>query len=127
MIFAVALLFAGVASTITSGMAAGSIFAGMYREPYDIKDSHSRWGVLLSLVIAFVIIMVISNPFMGLIYSQMILSIQLPITIFLQVYLTSSEKVMGKYKNRNSTKWILYILGGIVTMLNLMLLISFIV
>ena len=126
-IFAVALLFAGVASTITSGMAAGSIFAGMYREPYDIKDSHSRWGVLLSLVIAFVIIMVISNPFMGLIYSQMILSIQLPITIFLQVYLTSSEKVMGKYKNRNSTKWILYILGGIVTMLNLMLLISFIV
>lgn len=28
-VFAVALLFAGVASTITSGMAAGSIFAGM--------------------------------------------------------------------------------------------------
>ncbi len=126
-IFAVALLFAGVASTITSGMAAGSIFAGIYKEPYDIKDSHSRWGVLLSLVIAFAIIMVISNPFMGLIYSQMILSIQLPITIFLQVYLTSSEKVMGKYKNRTSTKWILYILGGIVTVLNLMLLISFIV
>ena len=46
-IFAVALLFAGIASTITSGMAAGSIFAGIYREPYDIKDSHSRWGVLL--------------------------------------------------------------------------------
>lgn len=45
MIFAVALLFAGIASTITSGMAAGSIFAGIYREPYDIKDSHSRWGI----------------------------------------------------------------------------------
>lgn len=43
----------------------------------------------------------------------------------LQVYLTSSEKVMGKYKNRTSTKWILYFLGGIVTLLNLMLLISF--
>lgn len=123
-VFAVALLFAGVASTITSGMAAGSIFAGMFKEPYDIKDSHSRWGVLLSLLLALAIIMVVSNPFMGLIYSQMILSIQLPITIFLQVYLTSSEKVMGKYKNRTSTKWILLILGGIVTVLNLMLLIS---
>lgn len=123
-IFAVALLFAGVASTITSGMAAGSIFAGIYREPYDIKDNHSRWGVLISLVLALAIIMVISNPFMGLIYSQMILSIQLPITIFLQVYLTSSERVMGKYKNRTFTKWILYILGGIVTTLNLMLLVS---
>lgn len=125
MIFAIALLFAGVASTITSGMAAGSIFAGMYREPYDIRDTHSRWGVLLSLVMALLIIMVISNPFMGLIYSQMILSIQLPVTIFLQVYLTSSEKVMGKYKNCTSTKWILYFLGGVVTLLNLMLLISF--
>lgn len=123
-IFAVALLFAGIASTITSGMAAGSIFAGIYREPYDIKDSHSRWGVLLSLVMALIIIMLVSNPFMGLIYSQMILSIQLPITIFLQVYLTSSGKVMGKYKNRTSTKWILYILGGIVTVLNMMLFIS---
>ena len=123
-IFAVALLFAGIASTITSGMAAGSIFAGIYREPYDIKDSHSRWGVLLSLVMALIIIMLVSNPFMGLIYSQMILSIQLPVTIFLQVYLTSSGKVMGKYKNWTSTKWILYILGGIVTVLNVMLFIS---
>ena len=123
-IFAVSLLFAGIASTITSGMAAGSIFAGIYREPYDIKDSHSRWGVLLSLVMALIIIMLVSNPFMGLIYSQMILSIQLPVTIFLQVYLTSSGKVMGKYKNRTSTKWILYILGGIVTVLNVMLFIS---
>ena len=123
-IFAVALLFAGIASTITSGMAAGSIFAGIYREPYDIKDSHSRWGVLLSLVMALIIIMLVSNPFMRLIYSQMILSIQLPVTIFLQVYLTSSGKVMGKYKNRTSTKWILYILGGIVTVLNVMLFIS---
>ena len=100
-IFAVALLFAGIASTITSGMA-----------------------VLLSLVMALIIIMLVSNPFMGLIYSQMILSIQLPVTIFLQVYLTSSGKVMGKYKNRTSTKWILYILGGIVTVLNVMLFIS---
>ena len=123
-IFAVALLFAGIASTITSGMAAGSIFAGIYREPYDIKDSHSRWGVLLSLVMALIIIMLVSNPFMGLIYSQMILSIQLPVTIFLQVYLTSSGKVMGKYKNRTYTKWILYILGGIVTVMNVMLFIS---
>ncbi len=55
----------------------------------------------------------------------MVLSIQLPVTIFLQVYLTSSEKVMGKYKNRTSAKWVLYILGGIVTLLNIMLLVSF--
>jgi manganese transport protein len=125
-VFAIALLFAGIASTITSGMAAGSIFAGMYREPYDIKDNHSRLGVLISLALAFIIIFFISNPFKGLIISQMILSIQLPITIFLQVYLTSSEKVMGKYKNSMSAKITLYTVGAIVTLLNIALFISII-
>ena len=125
-VFALALLMAGLSSTVTSGMAAGSIFAGMFREPYDITDSHSRWGVLLSLVVALVIIMVVSNPFMGLVYSQMVLSIQLPVTIFLQVYLTSSERVMGIYKNKVSTKYMLYMLGGIVSVLNVALLASLI-
>ena len=124
-VFAVALLFAGISSTITSGMAAGSIFAGIYKEPYDIKDNHSKIGVLSSLVLAFALIMLISNPFQGLIYSQMALSVQLPITIFTQVHLTSSSKVMGKYKNSAYTKWLLYVIGAIVTLLNIMLLVSF--
>jgi len=123
-VFAVALLFSGVASTITSGMAAGSIFAGMYKEPYDIKDNHSRLGVALSLLIAFGIILLITNPFQGLIISQMILSVQLPFTIFFQVYLTSSEKVMGKYKNTLFSKITLYSLGVIVTILNIALFVS---
>ena len=50
-VFAVALLFSGLASTITSGMAAGTIFAGMFKEPYDIKDNHSRLGVAISLIV----------------------------------------------------------------------------
>ena len=125
-IFAVALLFARIASTITSGMAAGSIFAGMFKEPYDIKDTHSRTGVILSLIVAFLIIILISDPFKGLIYSQMALSIQLPITVFTQVYLTSSEKVMGKFRNSTFTKYLLYTIGIVVTVLNLMLLWSFV-
>lgn len=123
-VFAVALLFAGIASTTTSGIAAGSIFAGMFKEPYDIKDNHSKLGVAISLFIAVIIIFFISNPFKGLILSQMILSIQLPITIFLQVYLTSSEKVMGKYRNSKSTKYLLYTIGLIVALLNIALFIS---
>jgi len=124
-VFAVALLFAGIASTITSGMAAGSIFSGIFSEPYDIKDNHSRLGITISFVVALFIIFMISNPFNGLIYSQMVLSIQLPITIFVQVWLTSSEKVMGKYKNTKLDKILLYAIGGIVTALNIALFISF--
>jgi manganese transport protein len=123
----VALLFSGVASSITSGMAAGSIFSGIFKEPYDIKDNHSRLGVAISLIVALGIIYLISNPFNGLIISQMILSIQLPFTIFLQVYLTSSAKVMGKYRNSTVSGIFLYALGGIVTALNIYLFISVIV
>jgi manganese transport protein len=124
LVFAVALFFSGISSTITSGMAAGSIFAGMFKEPYDVRDNHSRLGILISLIIALIIIFLISNPFQGLIISQMCLSIQLPFTIFLQVYLTSSEKVMGRYRNTVFLKTVLYILGAIVTLLNIALFVS---
>ena len=125
-VFAVALLFAGIASTITSGMAAGPIIAGMVSEPYAIKDNHSRLGITISFIVALLLIFVISNPYKGLIYSQMLLSIQLPITIFVQVWLTSSEKVMGKYKNSKRHAFALYLVGAIVTLLNIALFISFI-
>lgn len=124
-VFALALLFAGISSTMTSGIAAGSIFAGMYDEPYNKNDIHSRLGVIISLGVALLIIFVINNPFKGLIISQAILSLQLPITVFVQVRLTSSEKVMGKYANRPFTKCVLYIIAGMVTFLNILLLISF--
>lgn len=123
-IFAVALLFAAVASTITSGMAAGSIFAGIFKEPYDIKDNHSKIGVAISLLIALVVIFFIQNPFSGLILSQVFLSIQLPITVFLQVYLTSSQKVMKGYANGRGLNLLLLLIAIVVTLLNLFLLVS---
>ena len=123
-IFALALLMAGISSTVTSGMAAGSIFAGMFGESYHVKDVHSRVGILLSLGIALVVILFIENPFQGLIISQMILSIQLPFTIFLQVGLTSSKRVMGQYANSRWSSFVLYTMAVIVSVLKLALLFS---
>ena len=123
-VFALALLMAGVSSTITSGMAAGSIFAGIFGEPYHIKDSHSRLGVIISLGLALLLICFIGDPFKGLIISQMVLSIQLPFTVFLQVGLTSFHKVMGKYVNGKWNTFVLYSIAAIVSALNIMLLIS---
>lgn len=123
-IFALALLMAGISSTVTSGMAAGSIFVGMFGESYHVKDVHSRVGILLSLGIALVVILFIENPFQGLIISQMILSIQLPFTIFLQVGLTSSKRVMGQYANSRWSSFVLYTMAAIVSVLNLALLFS---
>jgi manganese transport protein len=124
-VFAVALLFAGVASSITSGMAGGSIVSGMYKEPYNVKDNHSRIGIIISLVGAVLLIFFIGDPFKGLIYSQVFLSIQLPFTVALQIYLTSSKKVMGKYANSTFLICLLLLIAGIVTFLNIKLLLDF--
>lgn len=124
-VFAVALLLSGISSCTTSGMAAGSIFAGIFKEPYDIKDSHSRAGILISLVVALSVIFFIGDPFSGLIISQMLLSVQLPITIFLQIYLTSSGTVMGKYRNSLPLTCLLLVLALVVTALNAGLFLSF--
>ena len=112
-IFAIALLFAGIASTTTAGMAG---------ESYDMKDIHSRVGLLLTFVPAVIVLYFINDPFWGLIVSQMLLSVQLPLTVFMQIWLTSSPKVMGTYANKPFTKGLLYAVGFIVTALNLYLL-----
>ncbi|EGN57728.1 metal ion (Mn2+/Fe2+) transporter (Nramp) family metal ion transporter [Hallella multisaccharivorax DSM 17128] len=123
-IFAIALLLAGISSTITSGMAAGSIFSGLFSESYNIKDTHSVVGIVLSLGVALLLIFVIGNPFQGLLYSQMFLSIQLPFTVFLQVSLTSSKRVMGKYANSRWNTCFLYAIALLVTVLNVWLLVE---
>ena len=123
-IFAGALLLAGISSTITSGIAGASIFAGIFGETYNVKDLHSKLGILLSFIPALCVIFLVGDPFKGLIYSQMLLSIQLPITVFTQVYLTSNKEVMGKFVNSRSTTLLLIVLGALVTFLNLALLVS---
>jgi manganese transport protein len=123
-VFAIALIFAGISSSITASMAGASIFAGIFKEPLDLKDSHSRIGVFITVAGALIAIYFLGNPFMGLIWSQVILSLQLPWTIFVLIYLTSSKKIMGEYKNTTTGKILLWTVGLIVTYLNIMLIIN---
>jgi manganese transport protein len=127
MVFAFALLCSGVSSSITAGIAGGSIVAGLFREPFDIRDIHSRAGVVVVFGIALVVLLFIRDTLQGLIVSQVILSIQLPLTIFLLIYLTSSKKVMGVHANKRSTNVILILIGIIVAALNIYLLLDIIV
>lgn len=123
-IFAIALLLAGISSSITAGMAGGTIFSGIFNKPYDIGSKETKTGVLVTMIPAMLIILVIRSPFDGLIYSQMFLGMQLPITIFTQIFLTSSRKVMGKYANSTRLKIVLWSISAIVTLLNIGLLIT---
>lgn len=121
-IFAIALLFAGFASSATAGMAGASIFAGMFGESYDMKDFHTRLGLALTYIPALLLIVFVTDSFQALLISQMFLSLQLPITIFLQLYMTSSRKVMGQYANHTYTNVLLWGIGIVVTVMNIYLL-----
>jgi manganese transport protein len=121
-VFAVALLMAGLSSSLTAAMAGGSIFAGLFKEPFDIKDAHSRLGVALTLVPAALLIFTISTPFTGLVISQILLSVQLPFTIYLQFRLTASRTVMGEFANTAWHNCVLAAIGLTVIGLNLLLL-----
>lgn len=123
-IFALALLLAGFSSSITAGMAGGTIFLGIFNKPYDISTKETRQGVLITMVPAALLILLVRSPFDGLIYSQMLLGMQLPITVFTQIYLTSSTRVMGKYANSTRLKVTLWTIAGIVTLLNAGLLVT---
>lgn len=123
-VFALALLLAGLSSSITAGMAGGTIFSGIFNKPYDIATKETRLGVLVTMLPAALLILLIREPFQGLIYSQMLLAVQLPITIFTQIYLTSSKKVMGKYANSKRLQIVLWIIALAVTALNVGLFVS---
>lgn len=121
-IFALALLFAGLASSVTAGMAAGTVSAGMAGEPYDIHDRHSSLGVVGCFAGALVALLLVDDPFDGLLWSQALLSLQLPITVFAQIWITSSPRVMGKFANGPVLKAVLALIGLAVTALNAVLL-----
>jgi manganese transport protein len=125
-VFAFGLLLSGFSSSVTAAMAGGSIFAGAFREPLDLSDSHSRIGIAITVVGALVVIFFLRDPFQGLIWSQIALSVQLPLTIFALIFLTSSPKVMGRFANPPSHRVLLWATGLIVILLNIMLLVQFV-
>ena len=123
-IFAVALLFSGIASSVTAGMAGGTIFTGMFGKEYDVKTRHTAAGIAITLVGGMLCIFFIKSTFSALIISQMLLSVQLPVTVCLQIYLTSSKKVMGAFANSMFDRIALCLTAAIVITLNIMLLMS---
>jgi manganese transport protein len=91
-----------------------------------MKDRHTRVGIGLSLVTPLVFIFFSKNPYQAMVFSQVLLGIQLPVTIFTQLRLTSSGKVMKAFKNSVSENVLLWGIAVVMTVLNLALFAGFI-
>jgi manganese transport protein len=121
LVFALGLVFSGLASTLTAAMAGGSIFAGIFGEPYQVSDRHSRTGIVLTLAAGLAVVLLLRDPFQGLIWSQVALSLQLPFTVLPLVFLTSSPRIMGRFLNAGLEKVLLWAAAVTVILFNFLL------
>lgn len=127
-LFAVALLASGQNSTITGTLAGQIVMEGFLhiKLPSWVRRLLTR---LLSVTPVIICALLFGDNETTLdqllIYSQVFLSIALPISMIPLVYFTSSEKIMGKrFKNKPIITWLGWISTIVLTILNIQLIIS---
>ena len=124
LLFAIALVFAGVGSSITSSMAEANVITGFLGKPEDPRTLLYRLSVFITAIPSFVIILLGMDTFKILIFSQVVLSIQLPFTLLPLLILCRSRKVMGGFRSGTGEFAAAAIIAAIVIALNLYLLYS---
>jgi manganese transport protein len=124
LLFGIGLLLAGLGSSFTSAMAEVNVLTAYLGKPENPRTGFYRIGLFVLSLPALGVIASGVDPYKILIYSQVALSIQLPLTLIPLVLLVSDRRVMNAFASRGIEK-VLAIAGTvIVTALNLMLLYS---
>lgn len=100
LLFAIALVFAGVGSSITSSMAEANVITGFLGKPEDPRTLLYRISVFVTAIPSFIVILLGLDTFKILIFSQVVLSIQLPFTLIPLLILCRSRKIMGGFRSR---------------------------
>jgi manganese transport protein len=123
-LFAVALLAAGISSSTTSSMAEVNVITAFLGKPEDPKTLLYKISAFITAIPSFVIILMRIDTFKILIFSQVVLSIQLPFTLIPLLILCRRGTVMGSFRS-NSVEFLLAIaVSVLIIALNLFLLYS---
>jgi manganese transport protein len=126
-LFAVALVFAGVGSSVTSSMAEAGVITGFLGRPEDPRTPLYRIAIFATAIPSFLIIALGADTFRVLIFSQVVLSIQLPFTLIPLLVLCRSRRVMGAFRSSTREFVAAVLITAVVIVLNLYLLWSTIV
>ncbi len=121
-LFAVALVFAGVGSSVTSSMAEVNVITGFLGQPEDSRTPLYRISVLVTAIPSFVIILLATNTFRILIFSQVVLSIQLPFTLIPLLLLCRNGRLMGRLRSGRIEFAVAVAIAAVVIVLNVYLL-----
>jgi len=125
LLFAVALVFSGVGSSMTSSMAEADVMTGFLGKPEDPGSLFYRLSVFVTAIPAFLIILVSTESYRVMIFSQVILSIQLPFTLLPLLILSRSRNVMGVFRSGTAEYIAATIISLIVILLNIYFLNTF--
>jgi len=126
-LFAVALVFAGVGSSITSSMAEVNVITGFLGKPEDPRTFLYKVSVFITAIPSFVIILSGLDTFRILIFSQVVLSIQLPFTLVPLLILCRKRSIMGGFSSGAREFCAAVVISAIVIALNVYLLYSTII
>lgn len=114
--FAIALVSAGLSSSVTGTMAGQSILEGFLHISFPIWIRR-----LITMLPALIIIGMGIDTLKALVVSQVVLSMQLPFTILPLLLLTSKKDIMGNYQNNASMKIALWSIAILIIGLNVFL------
>jgi len=122
-VFAVTLLSSGLASSTTGTLAGQAIMEGLLGtriNPY-IRRLVTRF---INVIPTEAAILLGLSPLSLLVYSQVILSLMIPLPMIPLLYYTAKRSVMGEFVNRRYTTAIALVFGGTIVVLNVYLLLS---
>lgn len=122
-VFAVALLSAGISSSITGALSGQAIMDGLmdFKIPLWIRRLITRFVNLVPLTVA---ILLGIEPLDVLVYSQVILSIMIPLPLIPIIIFSSQKAVMGDLVNRKVTTVFAWIFAAVILAFNFYLLAS---
>ncbi len=123
-LFAVALVFAGVGSSVTSSMAEVNVITGFLGKPEDPRTLLYKVSVFITAIPSFMIILSGMDTFKILIFSQVVLSIQLPFTLIPLLILCRKRPIMGGFRSDTKEFSAAVVISAIVIALNIYLLYS---
>jgi manganese transport protein len=122
LIFAVALLASGIASSTSATLAGQIVFEGFWKG-HTASPFLIRLGTrALTMAPALVAIVMQVQPIDILVWSQVVLSLQLPFALIPLLALTGDRKLMGAMTIGPITKWVMWTIAAILIVLNIVML-----
>ncbi len=118
-VFLISLLASGISSSVVGTMAGQVVMQGFvgFRIPVWVRR-------MVTMLPAFVVVTIGVNPTETLVYSQVVLSLVLPIPMIALIWLTRRRDVMGAFANSTGLHVLAVLGGALILALNVVLLLQ---